>query len=35
MSMGNAAATAEGKQPRGSRVEVNVLKNDLVVSAQQ
>lgn len=35
MSMGNAAATAEGKQSRGSRVEVNVLKNDLVVSAQQ
>ncbi len=35
MSMGNAAATAEGKQARGSRVEVNVLKNDLVTSAQQ
>src|SRR5579864_3103702 len=35
MSMGNAAATAEGKQSRGSRVEVNVLKNDLVTSAQQ
>jgi len=35
MSMGNAAATAEGKQSRGARVEVNVLKNDLVTSAQQ
>lgn len=35
MSMGNAAATAEGKHTRGSRVEVNVLKNDLVTSAQQ
>jgi hypothetical protein len=35
MSMGNAAAKAEGKQSRGARVEVNVLKNDLVTSAQQ
>jgi outer membrane protein OmpA-like peptidoglycan-associated protein len=35
MSMGNAGATAEGKHTRGSRVEVNVLKNDLVTSAQQ
>jgi len=35
MSMGNAAATAEGTHTRGSRVEVNVLKNDLVTSAQQ
>jgi outer membrane protein OmpA-like peptidoglycan-associated protein len=35
MSMGNAAATAEGKQSGGARVEVNVLKNDLVTSAQQ
>jgi outer membrane protein OmpA-like peptidoglycan-associated protein len=35
MSMGNAAATVEGKHTRGSRVEVNVLKNDLVTSAQQ
>jgi outer membrane protein OmpA-like peptidoglycan-associated protein len=35
MSMGNAAATAEGKHSRGSRVEVNVLKNDLVTSAHQ
>jgi outer membrane protein OmpA-like peptidoglycan-associated protein len=35
MSMGNAAATAEGKHTRGSRVEVNVLKNDLVTSAQR
>ena len=35
MSMGNAAATAEGKPLRGSRVEVSVLKNDLVTSAKQ
>jgi outer membrane protein OmpA-like peptidoglycan-associated protein len=35
MSMGNAAATAEGKHSSGARVEVNILKNDLVTSAQQ
>jgi outer membrane protein OmpA-like peptidoglycan-associated protein len=35
MSMGNAAAAAEGKHSRSARVEVNVLKNDLVTSAQQ
>jgi outer membrane protein OmpA-like peptidoglycan-associated protein len=35
MSMGKAAATADGAHSRGSRVEVNVLKNDLVTSAQQ
>ena len=35
MSMGNAAASAEGKHSPGGRVEVNVLKNDLVTSAQQ
>jgi outer membrane protein OmpA-like peptidoglycan-associated protein len=35
MSMGNAPATEEGKRASGARVEVNVLKNDLVMSAQQ
>jgi hypothetical protein len=35
MSMGNAAATAEGKRTSGARVEVNVLKNDVVTSAQR
>jgi outer membrane protein OmpA-like peptidoglycan-associated protein len=35
MSLGNAAATAEGKHSGSARVEVNVLKNDLVTSAQQ
>lgn len=35
MSMGNAAASAEGKHSSGGRVEVDVLKNDLVTSAQQ
>jgi outer membrane protein OmpA-like peptidoglycan-associated protein len=35
MSMGNAPATAEGKRASGARVEVNVLKNDVVTSAQR
>jgi outer membrane protein OmpA-like peptidoglycan-associated protein len=34
MSMGNAAATEEGAHASGARVEVNVLKNDLVTSSQ-
>jgi outer membrane protein OmpA-like peptidoglycan-associated protein len=35
MSMGNAAATGEGKPSSGARVEVSVLKNDQVTSAQR
>ena len=35
MSLGNGAASAEGKHSPGGRVEVDVLKNDLVTSAQQ
>lgn len=35
MSMGNAAVTGEGKHSSGARVEVGVLKNDLVTSAQR
>jgi outer membrane protein OmpA-like peptidoglycan-associated protein len=35
MSMGNASATGEGKQSSGARVEVSVLKNDLVTAAQR
>jgi len=34
MSMGNAAQTEEGAHASGARVEVNVLKNDLVTSSQ-
>jgi outer membrane protein OmpA-like peptidoglycan-associated protein len=33
MSMGNAVVSAEGKHPASARVEVTVLKNDLVTSA--
>jgi hypothetical protein len=35
MSMGNAAPTGEGKPSSGARVEVSVLKNDQVTSAQR
>jgi outer membrane protein OmpA-like peptidoglycan-associated protein len=35
MSMGNAAAASAGKHVSGGRVEVSVLKNDLVSSAKQ
>jgi hypothetical protein len=35
MSMGNGAATGDGKRSSGSRVEVSVLKNDLVTAAQR
>jgi len=35
MSMGNAAATGEEKHSSGARVEVSVLKNDLVTAAQR
>jgi outer membrane protein OmpA-like peptidoglycan-associated protein len=35
MSMGNAAPTGEGKRSSGARVEVSVLKNDLVTAAQR
>jgi len=35
MSMGNAAVTGEGKHSSDARVEVSVLKNDLVTSAQR
>jgi outer membrane protein OmpA-like peptidoglycan-associated protein len=38
LSMGNAAVGGEGtaaKQPSGGRVEVNLMKNDLVTSARQ
>jgi outer membrane protein OmpA-like peptidoglycan-associated protein len=34
MSMGNAAQTEEGAHASEARVEVNVLKNDLVTSSQ-
>jgi outer membrane protein OmpA-like peptidoglycan-associated protein len=35
MSMGNAAAASEGKHTSGARVEVTVLRNDTVTSAQR
>ena len=35
MSMGNPAATGEEKRSSGARVEVSVLKNDLVTAAQR
>jgi outer membrane protein OmpA-like peptidoglycan-associated protein len=35
MSMGNAAVTGEEKRSSGARVEVSVLKNDTVTSAQR
>ena len=35
MSMGNATGTGEGKHSSDARVEVSVLKNDLVTSAQR
>lgn len=35
MSMGNAAVGGEAKHPTAARVEVSVLKNDLVTSAKQ
>ncbi len=35
MSVGNSAVASGEKHPRGARVEVNVLKNDLVTSAQR
>ncbi|HYM78493.1 MAG TPA: OmpA family protein [Candidatus Dormibacteraeota bacterium] len=35
MSMGNVPSSADGKRVVGGRVEVNVLKNDLVTSAQR
>ncbi len=35
MSMGNAAVGGEGKRVTGPRVEVSVLRNDLVTSAQR
>jgi outer membrane protein OmpA-like peptidoglycan-associated protein len=35
MSMGNGAATGDGKRSSGSRVEVSVLKNDMVTAAQR
>ena len=35
MSMGNAAVTGEVNRSSGARVEVNVLKNDVVTSAQR
>jgi hypothetical protein len=34
MSMGNAAVAGGEKRSSGARVEVNVLKNDLVTSAK-
>jgi len=35
MSMGNAAVTGEAKHSSGARVEVSILKNDLVTSAKR
>lgn len=35
VSMGNAAVAGGEKRPSGARVEVNVLKNDVVTSAQR
>ena len=35
MSMGNAAVNGEAKRDSSARVEVNILKNDMVTSAQR
>ena len=35
MSMGNAAVAGQAKHSSGARVEISVLKNDLVTSAKR
>jgi len=35
MSMGNAAVGVSAKHPSAARVEINVLKNDVVTAAQR